>query len=122
MDMGAKFFSSIMCKRTFILIHKYGVKYQFGSTPKFGCQDCTFFIKTMLQNRNQHNVSTYVMFPNLVKVFNTANHKLLVEMLDTYGGPQNYVSTIKRTHKNIVVRLILVKFDTSINFTMGVKI
>ena len=45
MDMGATFFSSIMCKREFILIHKYGVKYQFGYTPKVGCQDGIFYTK-----------------------------------------------------------------------------
>ena len=121
MDMGAKVFSSIMCKRAFKLIHKYGVKYQFGSTPKVGCQDGTFCIKTMLHNRHQHNLPTFVMFADLVKAFDTANHELLMEILDTYGGPPKFVSAIKRMYENTVMILILGKVDTAFDFTAGAK-
>ena len=121
MDMGAKVFSSMMCKRAFVLIRKYGIKYQFGSTPNVGCQDGTFCIKTMLHNRHQHNLPTFVMFADLVKAFDTANHELLMEILDTYGGPPKFVSAIKRMYANTKVRLIIGKIDTSIPFTVGVK-
>ena len=121
MDINAKVFSSIMCKRAFILIHKYDFKYQFGSTPKVGYQDSTFCIKMMLYNRNQHNLSTYVIFTDLVKAFDRFNHDLLMEILDTYREPPKFVSNIKIMYANIAVRLISGKFDASIGFTTGVK-
>ena len=45
MDIGSKIFSSILCTRLFKIIRKHGVKYQFGSIPGVGCQDCSFTIK-----------------------------------------------------------------------------
>ena len=32
-DIGAKVFSSLICKQLFKIINKHGVKYQFGSSP-----------------------------------------------------------------------------------------
>ena len=37
MDIGAKVFSSLICKRLFKIIKKHGVKYQFVSSPGVGC-------------------------------------------------------------------------------------
>ena len=37
MDIGAKLFNSLICKRLFKIIKEYGVNYQFGSSPGVGC-------------------------------------------------------------------------------------
>ena len=42
MDIGAKVFSSMMCKKLFKIINSHGVKYQYGSSPGVGCQDGLF--------------------------------------------------------------------------------
>ena len=55
-DIGAKVFSNLICKRLFKIIKKHGVKYQFGTSPGVGCQDGTFTIKTQLHNRHNHNL------------------------------------------------------------------
>ena len=68
MDIGSKRFSSIMCTRLFKIIKKHGVKYQFGLTPDVGCQDGSFTIKTMLHLRYNHNLPTFVMFADIVKL------------------------------------------------------
>ena len=91
MDMGSKIFISILCTRLFKIIKKHGVKYQFGSTSGVGCQDCSFRIKTMLHLRYNNNLPKFVMFANIVKAFDTSNHKLMSEILKKYGCPQNYV-------------------------------
>ena len=78
MDIGSKIFSSILCTRLFVIIRKHGVRYQFGSTPGVGCQDGSFTIKTTLHLRHNHNLPTFVMFADLVKAFDTSNHKLMV--------------------------------------------
>ena len=92
MDLGSKIFSSILCTRLFVIIQKHGVKYQFGSTPGVGCQDGSFTIKTMLHLQHNHNLPTFVMFADLVKAFDTSNHKLMVEILTKYRYPQTSVS------------------------------
>ena len=81
MDIGSKIFSSILCTRLFKIIIKLGVKYQFGSTPGVGCQDVSFTIKTMLHLRYNHKLPTFLMFADLVKSFDTSNHKPMVEIL-----------------------------------------
>ena len=121
MDIGSKIFSSILCTRLFKIISKHGVKYQFGSTPGVGCQDGTFTIKTILHLRHQHNLQTWVAFADLVKAFDTSNHKLLIEILARYGCPPKLCMAIKRMYADSVVRLIIGKFDMSIPFKVGVK-
>ena len=109
MDIGSKIFSSIMCTRLFKIIKKHGVKYQFGSKPGVGCQDSNFSIKTMLHLRYNHNLPTFVMFADLVKAFDTSNHKLMVEILNKYGCPPKLCSTIIRIYRGDNVKLILRK-------------
>ena len=80
-DIGSKVLSSILFQRLFCIIHKHGVKYQFGSTPGVGCQYGTLTIKTHLLMRNNHNLPMYVEFLDNVKAFNTVNHDLLMYIL-----------------------------------------
>ena len=121
MDIGSKIFSKILCTRLFMIIKQHGVKYQFGSTPGVGCQDGTFTLKTILHLRHSHNLPTWVCFADLVKAFDTSNHKLLIEILKRYGCPPKLCSAIKRMYDDSVVRLIIGKCDTSIPFKVGVK-
>ena len=120
MDIGSKIFNSIMCTRLFKIINKHGVKYQFGSTPGVGCQDGSF-TKTMLHLRYNHNLPTFVMFADLVKAFNTSNHKLMVAILKKYGCPPKLCSAIRRMYTDKNLRLIMGKIDLSIPFEVGVK-
>ena len=121
MDIGSKVFSSILCARLFQVINKHGVKYQFGSTPGVGCQDGTFTIKTLLHLLRNHNLPTWVAFADLVKAFDTSNHKLMVMILAGYGCPPNLCDTITRMYKDSVVKLVIGKFETKIDFKVGVK-
>ena len=103
------------------MIKKHGVKYQFGSTPQVGCQDGTFTIKTLLQLRCNHNLPTWVAFADLVKAFDTSNHQFMVMILARYGCPPNLCDTITRMYKDSVVKLVIGKFETTIDFKVGVK-
>ena len=121
MDLGSKIFSSILCTRLFVIIRKHGVKYQFGSTPGVGCQGGSFTIKMMLHLRHNHKLPTFVMFADLVKAFETSNHKLMVEILAKYGCPPKLRSAICRMYADSKVRLILGETDITISFEVGVK-
>ena len=78
------------------IIRKHGLKYQFGSTPGVGCQNGSFTIKKMLHLGYNHNVPTFLMFANLVKAFDTSNHKLRVEILKNYGCPPPQIRFYKK--------------------------
>ena len=87
MDIGNNIYSSTMYGRLFKIIIKHGVKWKFGSTHGFGCQDSTFRIKKLLYLRHNQNLLTWVVFTDLVKAFDTSNHALLTSILGKYGTP-----------------------------------
>ena len=121
MNIGAKLFSSILRGRAFKIIKAHGVKYQFGSTLGVGCQDGSFTLKTLLNLRQNHNLPSWVAFADLVKYFDTYNHKLLVTILYRYGSPPQFCPMIRIIDKNSVVRLIIWNIETSIPFKVGVN-
>ena len=116
-----KIYSSIMCRQLFKIINKHGVKCHFGSTPGVGYQDGTFIIKTLLNLRHKHNLPTWLEFADLFKVFDTSNHALLIAILGKYGAPPILFSAIKHMYNKRIVKLVICKVDTSINFRVGVK-
>ena len=99
MDIGSKVFSRLICKILFKIIRKHGVKYQFGSSPGVGCQDGTFTIKTILHTQHNHNLPCYVEFVDLVKVFDTVNHVMMLKILERYGAPPKLRSAISRMYQ-----------------------
>ena len=116
-----KIFSSILCGNSFKIIQSRGVKYQFGSTPVVVFQDGRFTLNILLHLRHNHNLPSWVTFADMVKYFDTSNHKLPIVILSRYGAPTHFYSAIIRMYKNSVVRLIIGKIDTSIPFNVGVK-
>ncbi len=105
MDDCSKIFSSVMNGRAFRLLNKHGTHFQFGGTPEIGCQDGLFVLKTLLTMRKNHNLPSYVAFVDLVKAYDTANHKLLLTLLEKYGAPPRFVSSVEKMHQNLVVVL-----------------
>ena len=58
----------------------------------------------ILHLRRQHNLPTYAAFVGLVQAFATANHELLVNLLNkNYGAPDRSASVIKRLFTNLKV-------------------
>ena len=56
------------------------------------------------------------MLADIVKAFDTSNHKLMVEILKKYSCPPKLCSAIRRMYTENDVRLIIVKIDISIHF------
>ena len=121
MDIGNKIYSSIMCGQLFKIISKHGVECQYVSTPGFGCQDGTLTIKTLLHLRHNHKLPTWVTFADLIKAFDTSNRALLIAILGKYGAPPRLCSSIKRMYNKRIVKIIIGKVETSIDFKMGAK-
>ena len=96
------------------------MKYQFGSSPGVGCQDCLFTLKTALHAHHNHNLPTFVAFVDIVKAFNTVDHKLLMKVLERYGAPPKLKSEISRMYADLKIVLKLVKAKAEMNHTVGV--
>ena len=102
MDIGSKLFNSLICKKIFKIIQKHRVKYQFGYYPGVGCQDSTFTIKTILHTQHNHNLPSYAAGFDLVKVFETVNHGMILKILERYGAPPKLRSAISRMYQDLI--------------------
>ena len=121
MDVSSKIFNKVLSNRRYKFLEAHGTKCQFGATPKLGCQDGSFTRKTLLNLRRVHNTDTYVAFIDLVKAYDTANHKLLIELLEKFGAPPKLVSAIQRMYTNLKVVLKIGKEVSHIDQTIGVR-
>ena len=121
MDVCSKIFSIIMNERAFKLLQEHGTPFQFGGTPELGCQDGLFTIKTLLNMRKNHNLASHVAFVDLVKAYDTANHELLLSILEKYGAPPKFVSAIERMYTDLVVVLKIEKEVEEILQGVGVR-
>jgi hypothetical protein len=120
MDVCSKIFSSVMNGRAFHLLNKNGTRFQFGGTPELGCRDGLFVLKTMLTMQKNHNLQSYVAFVDLVKAYDTANHELLLTLLEKYGAPPLFVSAVERMYQDLVVVLKIEKEKQEFCQSVGV--
>ena len=103
MDVGSKILSCILTERAYKLLEKHGVKSQFGATPLVGCPEGSFSLKTLLHLRHQHNLPSYVAYVDLVKAYDTANHEVLLKLLEKYGAPPPFINIVQRLYSNLRV-------------------
>ncbi len=120
MDVSSKLFSKIMTTRAQALMAKYGTTYQFGATPDVGCQDGSFVLHTAAHLRHQHNLETYIVFADLVKAYDTSNHKLISEILSKLGAPPKFRHAIERLYTDLTVTLKIGTEKATIAQTVGV--
>jgi hypothetical protein len=74
--------------------------FQFSGIPEIGCRDELFTLKALLNARHNHDLTSYVGFVDLVKAYDTANHKLLIDILCQYGAPPKFATAIKTIYRN----------------------
>ena len=55
--------------------------------------------------KKNHNLPSYVALVDLVKAYDTANHALMLDILENYGAPPRFISAIERTYQDLVVVL-----------------
>ena len=58
---------------------------------------------------------------DLVKAFDTANHKLLIDLLKRYGAPDKFTSIIERLYTDLNVILKIGKEEAKRLQTIGVR-
>jgi hypothetical protein len=101
MDVCSKIFSSVMNSHAFCLLNENGTRFQFGGTPKLGCCDGLFVLKTLLTMRKNHSLQSYVAFVDLIKAYDTASHILLLNLLEKHGAPPSFISAVERTYQDL---------------------
>ena len=121
MYIGAKFFSSLICKRFFKIIKKHGVKYQFRSSPGAGCQDGIFTIKIILHTQHNHKLPSYAAFVDLVKAFDTVNHDMILKLLERYGASLKLCSAVSRMYQDLKAVLKMGKIEEKMIQTVGAR-
>ncbi len=120
MDVCSKI-SLVMNERAFRLLKLYGTRFQFVGTPTLGCQDGLFTLKTLLNAHKNHNLPSFVAFVDLVKAYNTANHDLLLNVLEKYGAPPKFVAAVKTMYTDLKLVLKIDKKIRDIVQSIGVR-
>jgi hypothetical protein len=86
-----------MTARAFKLLKKYGTRFQFGGIPGVGCRDGLFTLKSLLNARHNHGLSSYV--------YDTADHEMLLSVLERYEAPPKFVSAVQKMYENNIVEV-----------------
>eukprot|EP00559_Dactyliosolen_fragilissimus_P001762 CAMPEP_0184862080 /NCGR_PEP_ID=MMETSP0580-20130426/6610_1 /TAXON_ID=1118495 /ORGANISM="Dactyliosolen fragilissimus" /LENGTH=561 /DNA_ID=CAMNT_0027359803 /DNA_START=327 /DNA_END=2009 /DNA_ORIENTATION=+ len=115
-----KILASIIAKRMNKIVRDEGLEEQCGSLHTKGCQDALFSLKSALQTRKEFNLPTDVLFVDLVKAFDTINHKFLFKVLEKYGYPPLFIDVIIRMYTDFSLDFSVGKVSKSIPYTIGV--
>ena len=97
--------SIILNTRLQIALEKYGTPLQFGASPKLGYAEGSFSLRSLLQMRKEHNLQSWVVFADLIKAFDSIDHKLLFALLEKIGIPDRPLQAIKQLYKNFKIEL-----------------
>ena len=96
LDVVLKLMSIVLtiCLQTFL--EKIGTPIQFGASPNTGCPDGSFSLRSMLQMNKEHDIDSWVVFVDLVKVFDSIHHEFMFKLLQKYGIPNRPLQVIKK--------------------------
>ena len=120
LEVTYKTLASIIAARMNPIVRDFGLEEQCGSLNSKGCQDALMSLKTALQTRREHNVSTNVLFVDLVKAFDTVNHEFLFKVLHKYGYPTHFINIIRQMYLNFKLTFSVGKTKLKIPYTIGV--
>eukprot|EP00978_Attheya_sp_CCMP212_P004158 scaffold9027_cov61-Attheya_sp.AAC.6 len=120
-EIPAKIQSSIISSRLLEHLKLVGIETQYGCVPGKGCTDALFAIKNALQMRKQHGQDTWAVFVDLVKAFDTADHKLLFAILKKYGIPDTLITVIEKMYTDAIVVFKTGTETREVPYKVGVK-
>ena len=94
---------------------------QCGFRKDRGCVDAVFSVKLAIKKRREHNLETWILFLDLVKVFDRVPRELLWMVLEKFGAPAKLVSLLKSLHSGFQVKFVIDEVSHTLTCTIGVK-
>ena len=92
-----------------------------NGTPHLGCADGFFTFKTALSLRMNQNLPTFAGCDDLIEVYDTTDHKLPIKVLERYGAPSKFCSSVEHMYKDLTVVIKLEKSIVEISQGVGVR-
>jgi hypothetical protein len=121
LDVAAKIVSSIIATRLQALLKDLGYKTQFGFTEDLGTTDAIFSLTTALRKRMEMELTSYVLYVDLVKAFDTIERTGLFKILKKFGLPASLLTIIERMHSDTSVKFVYKGKSGSYDSSSGVK-
>ena len=94
---------------------------QSGFRPRRGCADAVFTVKLAMKKRREHCNEAWIIFLDLVKVFDRVPHDLLWIVLERFGFPPKIITILKSLHKNVNVKFTVGTVIHILSSIIGVK-
>ena len=121
LEVAYKVLAILIHDRLQPLVESLDHEAQCGFRPGRGCQDAIFAVNIAIKKRREHNKETWIMFLDLVKVFDRVPRDMLWAVLEKLGTPIKLIRLIKSLHNNFKVDFKVEKCKHTINCTIGVK-
>lgn len=121
-ESPSKILSSIIANRIQEqILEPEGLEEQNGFMRQRGCCDGIFTVKMALQKRHEHGLSTWAVFVDLIKAFDSVPREGLFSVLKKMGIPPKMLKLIIRFHSDLVVKVKIGDEDVCFESTTGVK-
>ena len=121
-ESPVKVITSILASRISVhILETEGLEEQNGFMRQRGCCDGIFSVKLALQKRYEHGLSTWAVFIDLVKAFDSVPREGLYIVLGKIGIPQKMTRLIMRFHSDLIVKIKTGETDVVFDSTTGVK-
>ena len=121
-ESPSKILSAIMANRIQEqILEPEGLEEQNGFMRQRGCCDGIFTVKMALQKRHEHGLSTWAVFIDLVKAFDSVPREGLFSVLEKFGIPPKMLRLIIRFHSDLIVKVNIGDKDVCFDSTTGVK-
>ena len=119
LDVAAKVVGAIIAIR--LGEHVEGIEEQNGFRSNRGTVDGLFSLKLALHKRKEHGYSSWVVYVDLVKAFDSVPREGLYTMLNRMGVPDKLINLIVRMHTNCIVKVKTGDSDIEVESNVGVK-
>jgi hypothetical protein len=103
------------------MLKEHGIKEQLGCQPQRGCRDTLFIVRSALQIRHKHMQSTWVIFVDLVKAFDTIDRDLLFEILSKFRIPHSMIYVTRRLYDETEIKISVGSEKGRVRNTMGIN-
>ena len=121
LDASSKIVCAIIAGRLTRLLEDERMEEQTGFMPSRGTIDGQFSLSILLQKRKEHRLSTWVVFIDLVKAFDSVPRDGLYKMLQKMGVPESLRTLIIALHTDFMVKIKSGLEDVETFYTTGVK-